>query len=88
VYQGERYSGPGVIAQGEREASVTCHYEMARVDGVLDWHGEFTDASVDEEPEPGEAQLRVGGKSATIIVVAVGVGTGNGRFEGNGPAPS
>ncbi len=86
--QGERYSGPGLIVQGGHATSVTCHYEVNRIDGVLDWHGEFVDAPPGEEPEPGEAQLRAGGKIAAINVVAVGVGTGRGRFEGNGPVPS
>jgi hypothetical protein len=88
MLQGDRYEGPGLIKQGKHEVSVTCRYEVMRVDGIAEWHGEFDSAPIGAEPTPGAARLLAGGKSGAIEVVAVGVGTGRGRFQGSGSPPA
>jgi hypothetical protein len=87
VLQSEKYRGGGRSIQGDLRAQVDCECEVRRVDGVVEWHGRFSDADPTSEPVPGAARLFADRKSAEIIVVSVLVGTGAGRFEGDGPAP-
>jgi hypothetical protein len=88
MYQGEKYRGPASIVQGDLKAEVECEYEVSRIDGMVDWHGRFSDAEPPSEPEPGAALLVAGGKKGSIVVVRAFAGTGSGRFEGNGPPPA
>jgi len=88
MQQGSRYRGPATIAQGDRRAEVDCSYEVVQMDNIRAWRGEFAEASPAEEPEPGEAELRLGGgKVGQIIVSQVFSGTGHGWFEGTGQPP-
>lgn len=88
MFQGHKYRGPGSIRQGDLEVEVECEYEVNRADGTVEWHGHFRAVDPASEPEPGEARLLAGGKTADIVVVGVSAGTGSGRFEGSGPPPT
>lgn len=86
--QARRYTGPGVIIQGGREIRLTCFYEVMSTEAGTDWHGEFRDVAPGQEPEPGEAEFRVEGKSGRVEIVGVTAGIGRGRFQGNGAPPA
>lgn len=77
-----------MIVQGGRSVQVVCRYEVIDSGSGREWHGDFAEVGPGHEPEPGDAELHVGGGVAAIAILSVRIGSGSGHFEGNGPPPS
>jgi hypothetical protein len=89
--EGDGYSGPATLAQGERRVEIQCGYSvMESMDGDLrQWRGWYKGADVASEPDAGEAQLTLpSGATATIEITRALTGTGEGTFTGLGDPPA
>lgn len=86
------YSGPAAITQGGRSTSVECGFHVieSRFGDMKEWRGWYKGAAADQdEPDAGEAELRIGGGSAgTINIIRALKGQGEGTFMGVGEPPS
>jgi hypothetical protein len=85
--QAHKFEGPAVIVQGGRSMRVACRYEVIDSGSGREWHGDFAEVGPGQEPDPGDAELHVGGGVTTVVIQSVRVGSGSGHFEGNGPPP-
>jgi hypothetical protein len=88
----EGYSGPATITQSGRTASVQCGFHVieSRFGQMKEWRGWYKGAAAgDDEPDAGEAELRLeNGSAGTINIIRALKGQGEGTFMGLGEPPS